>query len=151
MRRSSQSLPKGRSDLPMWQHPLLYQDLWSDPGRRLNPRECSWCPQLMKAYLETQSHKGNCLREALATVYSRATKFKKLQEPKLAKFNGGYSSNASLVFQLWLKDIWVYTLECHLSQWEAIQLVKDYTSEQTRSEVEYYLGLTPKDEQSFQD
>ena len=33
---------------------------------------------------------------------------------------------------------------------EAIQLVKDYTSEQTRSKVEYYLGLTPKDEQSFQ-
>ena len=30
------------------------------------------------------------------------------------------------------------------------QLVKDYTSEQVRSEVEYYLGLTPKEEQSFQ-
>ena len=41
-------------------------------------------------------------------------------------------------------------IEHHLSQWEAIQLVKDYTSEQARSEVEYYLGLTPKEEQSFQ-
>ena len=49
-----------------------------------------------------------------------------------------------------VSDIWVYTIECHLSQWEAIQLVKDYTSEQARSEVEYYLGLTPKEEQSFQ-
>ena len=28
--------------------------------------------------------------------------------------------------------------------------MKDYTSEQARSEVEYYLGLTPKEEQSFQ-
>ena len=68
----------------------------------------------------------------------------------VAKFKGGYSSDASLVFQSWLKDIWVYTIECCLSQWEAIQLVKDYTSEQARSEVEYYLGLIPKEEQSFQ-
>ena len=28
--------------------------------------------------------------------------------------------------------------------------MKDYTSEQARSEVEYYVGLTPKEEQSFQ-
>ena len=28
--------------------------------------------------------------------------------------------------------------------------MKDYTSEQARSEVEYYLGLTPEEEQSFQ-
>ena len=68
----------------------------------------------------------------------------------MAKFKGGYSSDASLVFQSWLKDIWVYTIERRLSQWEAIQLVKDYTSEQARSEVEYYLCLTPKQEQSFQ-
>ena len=79
-----------------------------------------------------------------------ATEYKKLQEPKVAKFKGGYSSDASLVFQSWLKDIQVYTIERCLSQWEAIKLVKDYTSEQARSEVEYYLGLTPKEEQSFQ-
>ena len=68
----------------------------------------------------------------------------------MAKFKRGYSSNASLTYQSWLKDIWVYTIECCLSQQESIQLVKDYTSEQARSEVEYYLGLTPKEEQSFQ-
>ena len=79
-----------------------------------------------------------------------ATEFRKLQEPKVAKFKGGYSSNASLVFQSWLKDIQVYVFECHLSKWEAIQLVTDYTSEQAQSEVNYYLGLTPKSEQSFQ-
>ena len=79
-----------------------------------------------------------------------ATEFKKLREPKVAKFKGGYSSDASLVYQSWLKDIWVYTLECHLSQQEAIQLVKVYTLEQARSKVEYYFGLTPKEEKSFQ-
>ena len=84
------------------------------------------------------------------SLQAAATEFKKLREPKVAKFKGGYSSDASLVFQSWLKDIQVYTMECCLSQWEAIQLVKDYTSEQARSEVEYYLGLTPKEEQSFQ-
>ena len=44
----------------------------------------------------------------------------------------------------------MYTIEHHLSQQEAIQLVKDYTSKQARIEVEYYLGLTPEEEQSFQ-
>ena len=68
----------------------------------------------------------------------------------MAKFKGGYSSDASLVFQSWVKDIQVYVLECHLSHGEAVQLVKDYTLEQAHSKVEYYLGLTPKGEQSFQ-
>ena len=54
------------------------------------------------------------------SLQAAAIKFKKLQVPKLAKFKGGYSSDASLVFQSWLKDIWIYTLECYLSQWEAI-------------------------------
>ena len=84
------------------------------------------------------------------SLQAAATEFKKLHELKVAKFEGGYSSNASLVFQSWLKDIQVYTIEYHLSQQEAIQLVKDYTSKQARSEVEYYLGLTPEEEQSFQ-
>ena len=84
------------------------------------------------------------------SLQAAATEFKKLSEPKVAKFKGGYSSDASLIFQSWLKDIRVYTIKHRLSQWEAIQLVKDYTSEQARSEVEYYLGLTPKEEQSFQ-
>ena len=84
------------------------------------------------------------------SLQAAATEFKNLHEPKVAKFKGGYSSDASLIFQSWLKDIRVYTIERRLSQQEAIQLVKDYTSEQARSEVEYYLGLTPEEEQSFQ-
>ena len=63
------------------------------------------------------------------SLQAAATEFRILREPKVAKLKGGYSSNASLVYQSWQKDIWVYVSECHLSQWEAIQLVKDYTSE----------------------
>ena len=85
------------------------------------------------------------------SLQAAATKFKKLWEPKVAKLKGGYSSDASLVFQLWLKDILVYVLECHLSQWEANQLVKHYTSEHALLKVEYYLGLMPKSKQSFQE
>ena len=68
----------------------------------------------------------------------------------MAKHKGGYSYDANLVFHSWLKDIWVYVLEVCLSQQEAIQLVKDYTSEHAQLEVEYYLGLTPESKQSFQ-
>ena len=39
------------------------------------------------------------------SLQAAATEFKKLREPKVAKLKGGYSSDASLVFQLWLKDI----------------------------------------------
>ena len=103
--------------------------------------------QSLPRHLETRDLYEEGFSQSLQAA---ATDFKKLREPKVAKFKGGYSSNAILVFQSWLKDIQVYTIECCLSQWEAIHLVKDYTSEQARSEVEYYLGLTPKEEQSFQ-
>ena len=104
--------------------------------------------QSLPRYLEARDIYKEGFSQSLQAA---ATKFKKLREPKVAKFKGGYSSDASLVFQSWLKDIQVYTIQRCLSQWEAIQLVKDYTSKQARSEVEYYLGLTPKEEQSFQE
>ena len=59
---------------------------------------------------------------------SSSKKYCSVLEKILGIYKGGYSSDASLVFQPWLKDICVYVLECHLSQWEVIQLVKDCTS-----------------------
>ena len=41
------------------------------------------------------------------SLQAAAIEFKKLCEPKVAKFKGGYSSDASLVYQSWLKDIQV--------------------------------------------
>ena len=76
--------------------------------------------------------------------------FWKLREPKVAKLKGGYSCDASLVFQLLLKDICVNVLEHCLSQQEAMQLVKDCTSKHAWLEFEYYLCLTPESNQSFQ-
>ena len=40
-----------------------------------------------------------------STVHVMANKFKKLKEPKLAKLKGGYSSEANLFFQGWVKDV----------------------------------------------
>ena len=120
------------------------------PRERIQPSKVSQVPSLEKS-LPRYPEARDLFEEGFSqSLQAAATKFKKLREPKVAKFKGRYSSDASLVFQSWLKDIWVYTIECHLSQQETIQLVKDYTSEQARSEVEYYLGLTPKQEQSFQ-
>ena len=41
---------------------------------------------------------------------------RKLSEPKVENLKGGYSSDASLVFQSWLKDIQMYVLEHGLPQ-----------------------------------
>ena len=120
------------------------------PREKIQPPKVSQVPSLEKS-LPRYPEARDLFEEGFSqSLQAAATEFKNLHEPKVAKFKGGYSLDASLVFQSWLKDIWVYTIEHRLSQWEAIQLVKDYTSEQARSEVEYYLGLTPEQEQSFQ-
>ena len=100
------------------------------PRERIQPSKVSQVPSLEKS-LPRYPEARDLFEEGFSqSLQAAATKFKKLHDPKVAKFKGGYSSNASLVFQSWLKDIWVYTIEHRLSQWEAIQLVKDYTSEQ---------------------
>ena len=120
------------------------------PRERIQPSKVPQVPSVEKS-LSRYPEARDLFEEGFSrSLQAAATEFKKLREPKVAKFKGGYSSDASLIFQSWLKDIRVYTIEHRLSQREAIQLVKDYTSEQARSEVEYYLGLTPEEEQSFQ-
>ena len=44
-------------------------------------------------------------------------------------------------FQLWLKDINVHVQDQNLTEREAIQLVKDFTAERARDEVEFYMGV----------
>ena len=68
-----------------------------------------------------------------------AEEFRKIREPKISKLKGGYSANAMLVFNFWLKDIKMCIQEGRLSNMEAVQLIKDYTSEIVRGAVEFYL------------
>ena len=70
--------------------------------------------------------------------------------PKILKLKGGYSSNANLIFQSCLKVILVHISEQRLSQSEAMQLVKDFTSDFNKLEIEYFLGMHSEVEQSLQ-
>ena len=44
-----------------------------------------------------------------------------------------------LLFNLWLKDIEMYVKEQNLTNLDAVQLIKDYTMDNTRGAVEFYL------------
>ena len=71
--------------------------------------------------------------------------FHKLHKPKLNKLKGGYSATANLIFQSWLKVINVHVKDWNLTEREAIQLVKDFTAERARDEVEFYMGMIADD------
>ena len=66
-----------------------------------------------------------------------AQEFCKLCEPKINKLKGGYSATANLIFQSWLKDINVHVEDWNLTEREAIQLVKDFTAERARDELNF--------------
>ena len=73
------------------------------------------------------------------SLHLAAEEFRKIYEPKRQKLKGGYSANAMLIFNSWLKDIKMCVKERNLTNMEAIQLVKDYTAEGARGAVEFYL------------
>ena len=56
---------------------------------------------------------------------------------------------ANLMFQLWLKDIIFHVDDQNLSDREAIQLVKHFTSECASDKVEFYMGMVIEDQQTF--
>ena len=74
--------------------------------------------------------------------------FCKLCKPKINKLKGGYSATANLIFQLWLKDINIHVKDWNLTEREAIQLVKDFTAERAHNEVEFYMGMGQKRNES---
>ena len=73
-----------------------------------------------------------------------------MQEPKISKLKGGYSSSTGLIFQSWLKEIHVHIEDRRLTQREAIQLVKEFTMEHAWDEVEFYMGMVANEDQSFE-
>ena len=75
--------------------------------------------------------------------------FRNMREPKTSKLKGGYASSAGLVFQSWLKDIHVHVEDRRPTQREAIQLVKDITTECVQDEVEFCMGMVVEEDQSF--
>ena len=83
---------------------------------------------------------NNSLDASLAAV---APEFKKVKDPKITKLEGGYSSDASLFFNNWEKDIRACVVEQNLSDTEAIQLVKECIELNALKEIQFYLDLSP--------
>ena len=79
-----------------------------------------------------------------------AQEFHKLRKPKINKLKGEYSATANLIFQSWLKDINIHVKDWNLTEREAIQLVKDFTAERACNEVEFYIGMTADNQQTFE-
>ena len=76
---------------------------------------------------------------ALHSLQLTAEEFRKIHKPKIQKLKGRYSANVMLVFNSWLKDIEMCVKEWKLTKMEAVQLIKDHTSEGARGAVEFYL------------
>ena len=68
-----------------------------------------------------------------------AEEIRKICKPKIQKLKAGYSANAMLVVNSWLKDVEMCMKERKLLNMKAVQLVKYYTSEGARGAVEIYL------------
>ena len=49
-----------------------------------------------------------------------------------------------------MKDICVHVEDRQLTQRDVIQLVKDFTTEHAQDEVEFYMGMIAKEDQSFE-
>ena len=76
------------------------------------------------------------------TMTAVASEFKKMREPKLAKLKGGTTANASLFFNSWVKDVRAVITERLMTNYEALQLVKDYSEGKACAQVEFYLVST---------
>ena len=67
------------------------------------------------------------------TMTAVASEFKKMREPKLAKLKGGTTANASLFFNSWVKDVRAVITERSMTNYESLQLVKDYSEGKARA------------------
>ena len=80
--------------------------------------------------------------EVSAAVAAQASKeFRRMQDPKITKFKGGYSADAELTFRSWRADIIMHIQDRELDNKAAIQLIKDMTLDNARREVEYQLDI----------
>ena len=82
-----------------------------------------------------------------STVHAVASELRKMEEPKLAKLKGGYTTEANLFFQSWAKDVQAIVIDRQMSDSEALQLIKEHTEGTARRQVDNYLDFS--DNQTF--
>ena len=108
----------------------------SHPGNPFIPSEAPVTNPLIPAPSDATTLLGN-------TMTAVASEFKKMREPKLPKLKGGTTANASLFYTSCVKDAHAVIAERSMSNYESLQLVKDYTEGKARAQVEFYLASTP--------
>ena len=129
-----------------WEFHKIFQSL---AGLSLN--EMSW-PSTPLKHPEEDRAKARISPEVYPPGYGMKVvvqEFHKLHEPKINKLKGGYSATANLIFQSWLKDINAHVEDWNLTEREAFQLVKDFTAERARDDLEFYMGMIADEQQSF--
>ena len=120
---------------------LVPQPVSFDVSRIPNSKT-SWKDTDSEAEIRTRTPhlRGKRTREdasiASHSLQLMAEEFRKIHKPKIQKLKGAYSANAMLVFNSWLKDIEMCIKEQKLTNMEAVQLIKDYTSEGARGAVD---------------
>ena len=78
---------------------------------------------------------------SVAAVAQMSKEFRRMRDPKITKFKGGYLADAKLMFHSWLTDIEAHIQDQELDNKATIQLIKDMTLENARREVEFQLDL----------
>ena len=73
-----------------------------------------------------------------------AEELQKVREPKIAKLKDGYSTNTTLIFSSWLKDIKMYVCLLNLSNGEAIQIMQGML-------LNFYIDMSPTSQQHYYD
>ena len=82
-----------------------------------------------------------------STVHAMASELRKMNEPKLVKLKGGYTTEANLFLQSWAKDVQAIVIDRQMSDNEALQLIKEHTEGTARRQVDNYLDFS--DNQTF--
>ena len=68
-----------------------------------------------------------------------AEEFKEICELKISKSKGRHSANDALIFTSWLRDIDMCIHDHKLTQHKAVELIKEFTTDQTWGAVEFCL------------
>ena len=80
--------------------------------------------------------------EVSAAAVAQASKeFRRMRDPKITKFKGGYSADAKLTFWSWHADIITHIQDWELDNKATIQIIKDMTQDNAHHKVEYQLDI----------
>ena len=122
-------------------YPLLFR-VHLTPHRGKRPRNETFDVSHIPNLTNVPHDAAAIAAEVSAAAAAQASKeFRRMRDPKITKFKGGYSADAELTFRSWHADIITHIQDRELDNKAAIQLIKDMTLDNARHEVEYQLDI----------